>query len=57
MFYLWGYVIFVWMDDLQVHQQFPKDQQGIHDDQEDNDNLLEKNSGEHLLVQQMGTSP
>lgn len=57
MFYLWGYVIFVRMDDLQVHQQFPEDQQGIHDDQEDNDNLLEKNSGEPLLVQQTGTSP
>lgn len=57
MFYLWGYVIFVWMDDLQVHQQFPEDQQGIHDDQEDNDNLLEKNSGEPLLVQQTGMSP
>lgn len=57
MFYLWGYVIFVRMDDLQVHQQFPEDQQGIHDDQEDNDNLLEKNSGEPLLVQQTGMSP
>lgn len=45
------------MDDLQVHQQFPEDQQGIHDDQEDNDNLLEKNSGEPLLVQQTGMSP
>lgn len=41
--YLWGYVMFVRMDDLQVHKQFPEDQQGVHNDQADNNDLLAKN--------------
>lgn len=30
------------MDDFQVHEQFPKDQQGIQDDQADNQDLSEE---------------
>lgn len=34
--------MFVWMDDFQVHKQFPKNQQGIQDYQTDNQDLLEE---------------
>lgn len=49
-FYLWGYIVFVWMDDFQLHKQLPKDQQGIKDDQADNHDLSEeKNQCETLF--------
>lgn len=41
-------MVFVRVDDLQVHKQFPKDQQGIHDDQEDNRNLSEEKNYHEL---------